>query len=144
MPESPSVLLRLLLLPAILVLLGGCATLGPDFEEPRSNWLDDWKPALHGIAASADQATEQPELAFWWRMFNDPVLNDLIRQAHDNNPQLRIAALRIFESRALAGIAGSSLYPQVQQFSGSATYVKSLIQESTSREETLFWGYPGR
>ncbi|WP_457667617.1 efflux transporter outer membrane subunit [Thiolapillus sp.] len=125
MPESPSVFLRLLLLPAILVLLGGCATLGPDFEEPRSNWLDDWKPALHGIAASADQATEQPELSFWWRMFNDPVLNDLIRQAHDNNPQLRIAALRIFESRALAGIAGSSLYPQVQQFSGSATYVNS-------------------
>ena len=125
MPESPSVVLRRLVLPATLFLLGGCTTLGPDFEEPHSSWLDSWKPALHGIAASADQASGQPELAFWWRMFNDPVLNDLIRQAHENNPQLRIAALRIFENRALTGIAGSTLYPQVQQFSGSAGYVNS-------------------
>lgn len=113
--------LRSGVLAAILLALTGCTMVGPDFEEPEADWLDTWDQSLHGLTTEEKEG-ERPELAFWWTMFNDPVLNQLIELAHQNNRQLRIAALRIFESRALLGIAGSSLYPQVQQITGAISY----------------------
>ena len=47
------------------------------------------------------------DLAFWWELFEDPTLNQLIEAARHDNPTLRIAGLRILESRALLGIAKS-------------------------------------
>ena len=35
------------------------------------------------------------------------------------NPNVRIAGMRIMEARAQLGIAGSTLYPQVQQATGA-------------------------
>jgi NodT family efflux transporter outer membrane factor (OMF) lipoprotein len=52
-------------------------------------------------------------------------LNRLIEAAKQDNLPLRMAGLRILESRALLGIAGSSLYPQVQQASGAFSYVNT-------------------
>ncbi len=54
----------------------------------------------------------------WWRNFNDPVLEDLVAEAQRVNPDVRTAGLRIMEARAQLGIAGSTLYPQVQQATG--------------------------
>ena len=54
----------------------------------------------------------------WWRSFNDPVLDDLIAEAQRANRNVRTAGLRILEARAQLGIAGSTLYPQVQQVTG--------------------------
>ena len=65
------------------------------------------------------------DFAFWWRVFNDPVLSKLIEDAKQGNYSLRIAGLRIFESRALLGIANSGLYPQLQQVNNSASYVEN-------------------
>ncbi len=58
-------------------------------------------------------------------MFNDPVLNRLIESARQDNLSLRIAGLRILESRAQLGIADSSLYPQVQQVNGAIDRVNT-------------------
>lgn len=114
------------LMPAVLAtaILGGCTLLGPDFEEPSTAWLQKWDRQLHGLAGTAEDS-ETAALQFWWRAFNDPVLNGLIEEARRNNRQLRLAALRILESRALLGIAGSALYPQLQQLGGSATFSES-------------------
>lgn len=54
----------------------------------------------------------------WWRNFNDPVLDQLVAEAQRMNPDVRTAGLRIMEARAQLGIAGSTLYPQVQQVTG--------------------------
>ena len=55
----------------------------------------------------------------WWRNFNDPVLAQLVDEAQRVNPNVRIAGMRIMEARAQLGIAGSTLYPQVQQATGA-------------------------
>ncbi|BAO44036.1 efflux transporter outer membrane subunit [Thiolapillus brandeum] len=123
--------LRLIAAASIFV-LGGCTTLGPDFKTPASNWLDHWELSLHGLADTEQPDTELDEATFWNGLFNDPVLQQLIAEAQRANPQLRIAALRIFESRALQGMAGSSLYPQLQQLTGSATHVESRNHEMSS------------
>ncbi len=103
-------------------MLHACTTVGPDFEEPEVAWLNDWQPDLYGQIENAEQQTEV-DLRFWWRLFNDPVLNGLIETARRENPSLRIAGLRILESRAVLGIADSNLYPQLHQLGGAVTYV---------------------
>jgi NodT family efflux transporter outer membrane factor (OMF) lipoprotein len=101
--------------------VSGCTLLGPDYRQPDVTWLDEWQPSLYGLR---EEKTET-DLRFWWHLFNDPVLNDLIEQARKENLSLQIAGLRILESRALLGIAGSGLYPQLQQASGAINYVNT-------------------
>ena len=106
------------------LLSGACTTLGPDYREPQVDWLQNWRSSAYGQADSAAEAGAA-DFRFWWQQFNDPVLNRLIATAREENRSLRIAGLRILESRAQLGIAGSTLYPQVQQGTGSATYVNN-------------------
>ena len=113
----------LLLLCAVLS-LNACTTLGPDYKTPDVTWLDDWQTSLYGQAITPQQQTEA-DLRFWWTLFDDPALNRLIEQTRKANPSLRIAGLRILESRAQLGIARSNLYPQRQELGGAIDYVNT-------------------
>jgi len=104
--------------------VAACATLGPDYREPEIDWLDEWDSELYGQVGSPEEQS-QVDLRFWWHLFNDPVLNQLIEFAKEENPSLRIAGLRILESRAALGIATSTRYPQVQQATGAINYVNT-------------------
>ncbi|MGD8373228.1 MAG: TolC family protein, partial [Syntrophobacterales bacterium] len=57
-----------------------------------------------------------------WQVFNDPVLDNLVQKAYEQNLPLRISGVRVFEARALLGIAVGEFYPQVQEGFGSAIY----------------------
>jgi NodT family efflux transporter outer membrane factor (OMF) lipoprotein len=87
-------------------------------------WLDDWRTSLYGQVVQPQQQAET-DLRFWWTLFDDPALNRLIKEAREANPSLRIAGLRILESRAQLGIARSNLYPQSQQLGGAIDYVNT-------------------
>ena len=104
--------------------LNACTTLGPDYQEPEVPWLDDWHTYLYGQISTPEQQS-RVDLHFWWRLFDDAALNRLIELARQENPSLRIAGLRIMESRAQLGIAGSNLYPQLQQLGGAVDYVNT-------------------
>ena len=106
------------------LVLHACTTLGPDYRQPEVDWLDDWRTSLYGQVEAPRQRAEA-DLHFWWRLFDDPALNRLIEATREANPSLRIAGLRILESRARLGIAGSTLYPQLQQAGGAISYVNS-------------------
>ncbi len=113
--------------PAVLasaITLSACTTLGPDYQRPEVSWLDDWQTSLYGQIADPDRQAVS-ELRFWWHLFDDPILNGLVEAARQANPSLRIAGLRILESRAQLGIAGSGLYPQVQQIGSAVSYVNT-------------------
>jgi NodT family efflux transporter outer membrane factor (OMF) lipoprotein len=99
------------------VLSSACTTVGPDFNRPEVPWLASWSgAATRPPAAEAPRGRAQTEA--WWRNFNDPVLDQLVAEAQRLNPGVRTAGLRILEARAQLGIAGSALYPQLQQVSG--------------------------
>ncbi|MFV8818793.1 efflux transporter outer membrane subunit [Haliea sp. E17] len=105
---------------ALAAVASACTTLGPDYSEPDIAWLAGWQPGLYGeVAQQADAAG----LGSWWQRFDDPVLDDLVIKARSANPGLRIAGLRVLESRALQGIASGLRYPQVQQISASGVAV---------------------
>ena len=88
-----------------LLLLAGCAV-GPNYKRPavaapsRFNYSAD--------PASTNSLADLP----WWQLFNDPALTNLIHIALTNNYDLRIAAARVEEARALAVQARSQFFPQ--------------------------------
>ncbi len=127
----------------MVLVLCACTTLGPDYVEPEVTWIADWETTLYGQAGSADaSATTPDDLAFWWRAFSDPVLNDLIAEARRENPSLRIAGLAIARNRALLGIASGSRYPQLQQSSGSYSRVDTWpVEGSESGNRSGFNDY---
>lgn len=62
---------------------------------------------------AAGVSTEPVEVSRWWTEFHDPVLNQIVEQALRNNRDIRAAAARVAEARALTGVAKSSLLPGV-------------------------------
>ncbi len=96
-----------------LLLLGGCAMIGPDFETPASDKAKGWmEQGDHRLSQRSDEHRE------WWRLFNDPILDRLVRMAYEQNLPLKTAGLRVLEAQAQLGIAIGEFYPQKQHLSG--------------------------
>ncbi|MGE5358500.1 MAG: efflux transporter outer membrane subunit [Bacteroidales bacterium] len=90
---------------ALAAFTGGCKT-GANYKRPELQ-----PPALYrGQLAAAPESIAD---AGWWQVFDDPALQALVREGLTNNLDLRVAAGRVLEARALAGVAKSFLYPQV-------------------------------
>ena len=122
----------------IVFLTSGCRV-GPDYCGPpaspvakhyptASQDIADELPSPQGMGVMSGSAEDQgesnrfevspadivgPELASWWTALNDPILDELIVHAVENNRDLRVAAERIFEARARRGTVASSLFPQI-------------------------------
>jgi multidrug efflux system outer membrane protein len=56
----------------------------------------------------------------WWRVFNDATLDTLIQRALANNTELRSAAARLLQARALLGSADAARMPQLDLVAGGA------------------------
>ena len=97
---------------AVASALSGCAPVGPNYRRPPVATPDQFR------FVESSQAASLADLP-WWQVFEDPVLQGLIREAIGGNLDVRAAAARVERFRAEAGIAKSFLYPQVD---GVATY----------------------
>ena len=86
---------------------------GPNYGRPAAAVADDW------IDASDPRLSREcVDYAYWWRQFNDPLLDALIERASNQNLTLRAAGFRIMEARARRQIAVGALFPQRQQATG--------------------------
>jgi len=87
--------------------LTGCAV-GPDYVRPEQNL----PPAITTLpdAAEISQSSPDPD---WWRVFGDPVLDQLVNKAMANNADLEAAAARIEQARALRAVAAGGARPNV-------------------------------
>jgi outer membrane protein, multidrug efflux system len=101
------------------LLLGGCAAVGPDFQRPEVPWLAGWLSGSLDSLTAKGRVMPKAQTEEWWRNFNDPVLDRLVDEAQHVNRDVRTAGMRILEARAQLMIAGSLLYPQQQQVTGS-------------------------
>ena len=86
--------LTLTLALALATIVAGCAV-GPNYSTPTPV-----APARLAQAATPLVTADSPPTQ-WWSHFNDPVLNQLVTDALAHNHDLRIAAARLAEARAL-------------------------------------------
>jgi multidrug efflux system outer membrane protein len=86
-------------------LLAGCAV-GPNYKRPQVNspavFRDDSAPSNSSFADLN-----------WWQVYQDNILQELIREAFTNNYDLRIAVARVAQAKALAMQATSQFVPSV-------------------------------
>lgn len=115
-----SFLARLTLPAGAALSLGGCVSLAPPAAQPAV--LEDLPENYSG--AAAQPADYRPEA--WWRGFDDPVLNGLVRDALASNLDIAEAAARLNQARAQARIARAALLPQLNA-SGTATSTSTPI-----------------
>ncbi|MDP1975229.1 MAG: TolC family protein, partial [Alphaproteobacteria bacterium] len=84
--------------------LTGCAV-GPDYKRPDFKLPQEW-------AHQSKDSTEKINLK-WWENFEDSCLTDLIKEAIQENLDLKAAEARILQARAkLSGIV-ANLFPQI-------------------------------
>jgi len=85
--------------------LAGCK-LGPDYRRP-----DTKSPPHYRFDSGADPASLADE--GWWQVYQDARLQQLIREALADNFDLRIAAARVDQARALLGAARLQQLPAI-------------------------------
>jgi multidrug efflux system outer membrane protein len=87
----------------LAVLLSACAV-GPDYRSPETT--------VEGfVRADSPDFTAEPYEAAWWEQFGDPVLSSLVDRALSNDLDIRIAATRVNEARALSRATERSRWP---------------------------------
>lgn len=87
------------------LLLSGCMV-GPDYRRPETDLPSVWSSGAIGAVANV-----KPDMAQWWRIFNDPLLSNLIQQAKTGNRDLYQAQARLHEARARRRLADANLLP---------------------------------
>ena len=92
---------------AALALTAAGWTVGPNYERPKL------EPPVQFRGQAGQAAAESLVDSAWWQVYHDEVLAGLIRDGIASNLDLRSASARVVESRALAGVAKSYLYPDI-------------------------------
>ena len=111
----------------ILLFFTGC-TLGPNYSRPKIVTPENHRDAQ--TPAAAESLADVP----WWELFQDPALQELIREGLKNNYDLRAAAARVEEARAQIGVTKSFLYPQV---GASVTGTTQQVSRKSEPPQTL-------
>lgn len=92
-----------------LLIITGCATVGPDYVRPDTSMSTIWHSQLKGGLATDE--TDPKSLAAWWSTLNDPELSSLVERAVADNLDLKKAGARVRESRARRRLANADLFP---------------------------------
>jgi len=92
-------------------LIAGCA-IGPDYKRPAVAEPSTFRGQETAEAVSFADAP-------WWDVFQDPILQGLIREALHNNYDAGIAAARVQEARANVGVARSDYFPSLDYSVGA-------------------------
>lgn len=96
----------------LTVLFSGCA-IGPRYHTPETQ-----VPSEYREAESVENAECMADVP-WWQVFSDSSLQSLIRESLRSNFDLRAAAARVDEARAMIGVARADLLPQSDLVAGA-------------------------
>ena len=94
---------------AIAVLLSACGLFGSNYQRPDVKLPEGFR----GETAQASAGEKSFGDLRWWEVYRDPQLQQLIKTALEQNYDVRIAAARVEEFRAQAGIARVGQLPQI-------------------------------
>ncbi len=124
-----------------MVLLTGC-TVGPNFKPVQSWSPASWfaskpQPAAPPPATASVPVTE-PIDAAWWSLFRDPELTSLEQRVAAANLNVRLATIRLAESRSQRQITGADQFPTLQT---DGSYTRQHVSQNGAL--SLFGGGGG-
>ncbi|OAN55778.1 efflux transporter outer membrane subunit [Sphingobium sp. TCM1] len=96
--------------------LTACAA-GPDYKAPATPTT----AAAPFIGAATPAVVQAPADDHWWQLYNDPLLDGLVKDALSANTDIRVAVARLERARAQLRGARSDRLPSTT-LSGSPTY----------------------
>jgi NodT family efflux transporter outer membrane factor (OMF) lipoprotein len=91
-----------------------------------------WSPASWFSSRPApqpqtpSQVVLQPIDANWWQAFNDPILTELEQQVAASNLDVRLATIRLQESRLQRGVTAADGFPNLN---GNASYTREKVSD---------------
>jgi multidrug efflux system outer membrane protein len=106
----------------LLAMVAGCRSVGPDYARPEAATPAGWREP----SPTAVRAAPYPR---WWRLFGDPVLDELAARSLAANQNLRKAVARLDEGRATLRAAVADAGP-------AATFSPSAGRARTSENGT--------
>src|SRR5476649_350072 len=96
---------RALVLTPFVLALAACFTVGPDYSVPKDAVVNaPFANAPLDGAQGQSTVSSGPVPAHWWRLYDDPVLDDLVQQAMASNTDRRVGCVQ-----TRAGIGGAIL-----------------------------------
>jgi len=118
-----------------ILILTGCATVGPDYLPPKTLVSKDWHTQLKGGLATGVMGPQT--LAAWWTTLNDPTLSSLVERAAAGNLDLKKAWARVREARARRGVTKAELFPTLDA-TGSASWSRSSKDTGTAKTSDIY------
>lgn len=110
MKANANLILRVLLYIATAASVGGCM-MGPDYSRPETP-ASEATSFVHAEGQARD-VNDLQQADRWWERFGDPITADLVRQALENNYDLRASAARVLQAREGLAVARGQLWPEV-------------------------------
>jgi len=103
----------------IALSLAACSAVGPEHVRPEVPLAPAFKEA-----GPWREALPRDDIAKgdWWRIFGDPVLDQLQARAAAGSPRLEAAAARVEQARALSGLAAAGAMPVLELAPDVARY----------------------
>ena len=98
---------------ALLAMLGSCAV-GPKYQPPATP--AGAQAPLVSLTPAAETPADTPD--DWWRLYHDPVLDQLLQEAFAANDNLKIAEANLSAARALFEAAKAGRYPETTVHAG--------------------------
>jgi multidrug efflux system outer membrane protein len=141
-------MMRLRATPLLLCLLSLCACkVGPNYKRPAVAVPVQYRGLPPDLSVPAAGVRSFAEMN-WGSVFQDEVLQSLIKEALANNYDVRIAASRILQAQAVVGVTRSNLFPTLNGsfgvenersalFPGAPTFDIAALQMSYILD---FWG----
>ena len=97
---------------ALLLALSACKV-GPNYQRPPLTVPGDYRGVAPDASTQQPPAGEQFATMKWPAVYQDEVLQALIKEALVNNYDIRIAAARILQANASLGITRANQFPTV-------------------------------
>lgn len=111
---SPFVSRRVVLIAIVAAIANAGCTTGPDYHPPA---LPD-VVAGSFVTKPADTDIAAPLPAHWWKLYNDPALDQLVQLALSANTNLRVTLANLDRARGVYKEARGGLYPSTSLSAG--------------------------
>lgn len=117
----------------LAVFVPACA-IGPNYERPELDVPEEYRNEVE--PAEAASIADLP----WWEIFEDPVLQGLVREALAANYDLRVAVQRVEQAREIVTVSQSPFYPQLGYEAQAGRFREPKLHDRPKDTYSLFFG----